>query len=417
LTVLKDPEKEDITEMDWDALERNIPKEHITWKRRKFGTFLPAQMSVITLHTRKEISLNEYLSKEGKKLSKIKIQVTDWGESYKILKQRREDRKNNKLSLTKEKVYFPINPEEIFLSGKTNPFPQEEIKLYKEKLIETGDVGRKVVLGYDKQDNIVITGLSDKDYPDVPFSGGFHDSPPTIYEEPLPNAPFGFYLCGLDDYKFEEADGDSLGSFTIIRRDNGKIVASLHTRPDPHALFYKTIYMLIQMYNAPVFMENADMGFKTFLDGLGSHITDKYLIKSFDGTSEIDIDNNGRRQFGWTPTKKNKDLFFGILNTITKKTDTYEDENGNPQIKWGFERYKDIRVLDEMINYRPGENVDTIISLMSATGADYYFSANGMYPKVPLTDEEIRLKEKRLQELKNNRKPRGLFPQGRRRQW
>src|SRR5699024_2464290 len=42
--VLSDPEAFRFIEMDWDLLEWQIPKEAITWKRRKFGWFIPAQM-------------------------------------------------------------------------------------------------------------------------------------------------------------------------------------------------------------------------------------------------------------------------------------------------------------------------------------------------------------------------------------
>src|SRR5699024_4457583 len=150
-----------------------------------------------------------------------------------------------------------IDPEEIFLSGSSNPFPREELIRYREALEETGDTGRRVTLS--EEGNKVKINISEKDYPPLPFSGGFWDAPITIYEDPIENIPFEFYVAGLDDVKQEEADSDSVASLTIIRRDTGKVVASYHSRPDPKTYFHYQCYLLLRLYNCPVFMENADM--------------------------------------------------------------------------------------------------------------------------------------------------------------
>jgi hypothetical protein len=413
LIVLKDPPSSGVSEMDWDALERGIPKELITWKRRKFGTFLPGQMAGKIGLLKKEKALWQYLKiPETKKLNNIKIRVTDWENAINVIKEdRKKAEKVNKQELTKEVVYFPIDPEEIFLSGRTNPFPHEEIKRYLAKIEEEGDVGKKVILDYDDKNKITYE-LSDKEYPDLPYGGGFHDAPVTIFEDPIPDAPFEFYVCGLDNYKQEQSDGDSVGSFTIIRRDNKKVVASYHSRPDPHSLFHKQGLMLLEMYNAPVFMENADMDFKTYTDAIGYHITDKYLVKSLDFLGDMAMDANGRRAYGWTPTPKNKSYLLGIAINYAKEQVSHEDEEGKVRIRWGFERIKDTRILQEMISFKPDGNFDTITSLMSALGYDYYLTYNFGAPVI-LSDQEKAEREKRRKEIKKTKKVMGLFPPSR----
>mgnify|MGYP001397557219 CR=1 FL=1 len=44
--ILQQPESFSIMTMDWDKLEEKIEVENITWKRRTFGMFLPAQMNL-----------------------------------------------------------------------------------------------------------------------------------------------------------------------------------------------------------------------------------------------------------------------------------------------------------------------------------------------------------------------------------
>lgn len=409
LKVLGNPELHEVSQMDWDALERGVPEEYITWQRRKFGTFLPAQMSAKEGMIKIEKTLSEYLGVDPHpKLDQIKIQVTDWKRAIQIIQKDRDEKEPDRKAYIKELVYYPIDPEEIFLSGKPNPFPRDEIQRYKERLVEEGDVGKKVMLELDKEGNVQYEMAEQMHYAPFPFGGGFHNAPVTIYEDPIPNAPFEFYLIGHDGYKQEQSDSDSVGSFVVIRRDNGKVVASYHSRPDPQTALHKQGYLLAKLYGAPVFMENADMDFKSYTDSIGE--TDRYVLKAIDFLGDMAMDNNGRRQYGWTPTPKNKSYLLGILINMTKKQENYEDEYGKIRTKWGFERCKDIRILDEMISFKPDGNFDAITAYMSATGYDFYLTSNYGAPKPPMTEEEKRIREKQRLEHNKGRKNTGMFP-------
>src|SRR5690625_2107066 len=410
LKVLARPDDEGILNMNWDALERGMDKEDITWERRDFGTFLPGQMSSKVGMIKVKKKLHEYLGvKKTKGLDKIDIFVTDWPNCNRIIREDREKIKGNKKSLQKEIVYFPIDPEEIFLSGKTNPFPQEEIKKYLDKLKSSGDLGKKVVLDYDDKGKVYYE-LTDKDYAELPFGGGFHDAPITIYEDPIENPPFEFYISSLDDYAQEQADSDSLGSYSIMRRDNKKIVATYHSRPDPHRSFHRQGLMLLELYNAPCFMENANMEFKSYTDSIGYHCTDKFIVKRLDFLGDMSWDSNVRREYGWTPTPRNKSYLMGLVLNYFKETYKELTEEGKEVTRWGFERIKDERILREAINYKPGGNFDTISSLMGLIGYDYYLTYNYGAPK--LETEQERLEREKREKLRRKSKRRGgIFPQ------
>ena len=412
--MLKKPESYNIHVMDWKALERNIPEKYITWKRRDFGTYIPAQMSSKTGMVKREIGLAEYLGiEETKAIKPMKIMVTQWDKSIDIILKDREAIKDDKKSLNKEKAYYPIDPEEIFLSGKENPFPKEALIRHKERIIEEGNVGKNVELFFNEKTQKVEYDLTSKEVADFPYAGGFHDSPVTIYEDPLPNAPFEFCIVGLDDYKQEEASSDSVGSFVVIRRDTEKVVATYHSRPDPHGKLHEQGKLLCELYNGPVFMENADMGFKEFTDRL--EVTDEYILKSVDFLGDVNYDANQRRQYGWQPTTKNKAYIFNIMFKILTKKEDYEDLEGKIRTRYKFERLiNDVRLLDEMINYRPGGNFDGLTALMSAYGYDYYLTVTGQAPDKPMTEEEKKRKKQMLDKKKTNSRKRGMFPESRR---
>ena len=415
--LLADPEKGGVKAMDWDALERNIPSDCITWKRRKFGTFIPGQMSVKVGMVKNEMPLWEYLKIEKtEKLDKIKILVTDWRVGKEIIERDRKNLAFNKDKLIQEKVDYPIDPEEIFLSGKTNPFMPETLRSYRNSLIESGDHGLNVTLDYDKDGNVIYEE-SDKKIAPFPYQGGFHDAPVTIYQPPVYNPPFEFYIAGLDDYKQEQSDGDSVGSVVIIRRDTKEVVASLHSRPDPHSHFHRQVYMLLQLYNCPVYMENADMEFKQYTDNLGWQVSDRYLLKNVNIIGDMEKESSGNRPIGWTPTPANKSYYLGLAINSIKTQDRHETEEGNIVTELGYKKIKDLRLLEEMATFRFGGNFDGITAYMSAVAYDYYLTYTMGAPEAPPTEEELRIREEeRKRSIENSKRRRGgrsMFPETR----
>lgn len=364
-TVLKDPADYDILPMDWDILERGVAKEDITWKRQNFGTYAPAQMSSKTGMIKIEKNLEEYLGKKNcPNLRKIKILVTDWKVCNEIIKADRERLRKHKPSLIKETVYYPISPEEIFLSGKTNPFPYEEANVHLERIRLKGDIGKKCDLV--KVINEITTPFSEKEIPKFPFEGGFHDSPVLFFGEiPTIKPPRGLHCIALDDYKQEQSGTDSMGCFIVYRRQSGndemgdRIAAIYTSRPDPHRKFHNWGHMLCELYNAEgaVLMENEDMEFKVFLDGLKQ--TDTYLVPTFNISADLTIKGNGRRQYGISPAGNKSAIINKVLN-YCREPIQMKDDKGETYDTIGVVRINDEMLLEEIINYREGENHDRI---------------------------------------------------------
>ena len=415
LLYLKYPSRYNVCKMDWQALEKRIPKEHVTWRKKDFGTFLPAQMSIEAHDLRTETNLSKYLDLQSKELEKIKILITDWEKTKERFLQRREDVKHDKKSLHKEKVYFPLDPEDILLSGDENPFDKNAVRRHRDRLIEKGDIGKNVTLYYNEQTKKVDYEIVDKEPPEFPFAGGFYDSPVTIFQDPLPNAPFELIISGLDDYKQQQADSESVGSFVLIRQDTEEVVATYHSRPDPHSKFHEQGRLLLELYDAPVFMENEDMDFKEYMDR--QELTDEYILKQVDFLGDSNFSTNEKRIYGWTPNGKNKPYLFNIMYKIlTKKEDYIDEETGDIRQRYKFERViKDVRLLNEILNYSKNGNFDGLTALMSAYGYAYYLAITGQAPEKPETEEEKRQKNKVIEYRKKRVRKRGLFPKQRRR--
>jgi hypothetical protein len=175
----------------------------------------------------------------------------------------------------------------------------------------------------------------------------------------------------------------------------GRIVASVSTRPDPHNKLYRQIFLLMQAFNAKCFMENADMGFKEYLDR--KRATDLWLVESMDFKSDMSHRSNGRRRYGWAPTPENKRFLLNLAINYAKQEFSVLDEDGIETTVLGIQLINDIGLLDEMISYKKDNNVDRITSFMSCLGYEFFLYNNYMLPTT--TTRKIR------DDVKESRKP------------
>lgn len=392
IDVLSNPEAYDLLPMDWDLLENKIDPEHITWKRRKFATFFPGHMAYEEGFIKQQQAFSRFLGLEdADELDKIIIHTTNWEKNGKLLKSIVEEAKKvggskGQLLEQQKRVQYPLDPEDCFMSSEENPFPALEAKRHRDFLIESGDIGKKVTLMQDSTGKIFYE-LSNKELAEYPHPGGFIDAPVVLYEELPSEKPVDYlYVGGFDDYKQEESGTDSIGSFHIYKVNIGmdkwcgRIVASIASRPDPHNKLYRQIFLLMQAFNAKVFMENADMGFKEYLDR--KRVTDFWLVESMDFKSDMTQRSQGKRRYGWAPTPENKKFLFNLFKNYARQEFTITDEEGNEKTILGVQMINDIGLLDEIISFKKDNNVDRMTSFMSCLGYEFYLFNNYMLPSI-----------------------------------
>lgn len=413
--ALADPKAHRMVNMNWDVLNRMVPKKYRTWTERPFGWFIPAQMGQRTGHIKNRVTLSEFLKIDSEELSKIYIHVTDWANNTKVCKEKRKELSRDKKQLQKEIVYYPLDPEECFMSAKKNPFPAQGIKRHKEKLESEGSkvygTARRVRLYRDSEDNgkVKVEIDNKKEVNEYPHNGSFTDCPFLLYDdfpEERPRDPFRF-VAGLDDYKQDESDPvkqGSIGAFYIFDRLKQKIVLGLANRPDPHTEFHRQMHMALDAYNCKCFMENEDMDFKKYLDRLSSVSADMYLYKGFDAHADFAKFQNGKRTFGWRPDKNTVPIVRGYSVDYTKDdVDYYNEKDEVTHTIAGYERIEDVQLLEEMVKYKPDGNFDRLVAFGSCLAIDYYLSANYITPKtysVKKTEEEDRPPEPKVKRNK-----------------
>lgn len=398
--VLSDPKVYRFIEMDWDLLEWKVPKEAITWNRRKFGWFIPAQMGYKKGFKRIQKKFSDFLDIDSEELSKITILQTDWINNTRVCKEDRERVKSDKVQHQQEVVFYPLDPEECFMSAKKNPFPAQKIKIHKQRLQSEGDRihgnARKIGLSRDLETGKISMYLdSDREVNEYPHDGSFVDCPFLLYDDfpkERPRDPYRF-VAGLDDYKQDESDPSkqgSIGAFYIFDRLKRKIVLGLATRPDPHTEFHRQMHMALDAWNCKCFMENEDMDFKKYLDRLTLATPDMYLYTGFDAYDDFSKFSNGKRKFGWRPDKNTVPIIRGYSVDYTTDDVDFEDEEGNvTHTISGYERIEDIQLLTEMEKFKPDGNFDRLVAFGSCLAIDYYLTCKYITPMSVSKEEEI----------------------------
>ena len=401
--MFSDPETYNLLVMDWDILNRRAMKG-TTWKERKWAMFVPGQMA--NSGVKRTIGLGDYLGKpDDKKLNKIKIDATDFEASTnKLNEERKKLSTKDRVAYTSHTMFYPFTIDDCFLSSSQNLFPVEYAIKHKNDLLESGQYSGMLCDVFLESGNKLGTTKSNKQLAGFPFSGGVIDAPVQIFEMPQSNRFDDFiYVAGQDPYKQAKSDTPSLGSFYIFKRRVGirdpyayRIVASYVSRPSSIDQFCRTCEVLQKGYGAICLMENADQMYEQYLNrksGMpasfflfaGEAIANKYVKAGSRQNSKL----------GLYPTPGNQNLLFSCVVDYCWQDFVigYDDQIGLDITVKGIELIDDIALLDEIIQYKPGLNVDRIIAFGHALVLARYFDDNNYMPKSKIDEMNNARKE------------------------
>lgn len=401
--MFSDPETYNLLVMDWDILNRRAMKGK-TWKERKWAMFVPGQMA--NSGVKVTIGLGDYLGKpDDKKLNKIKIDATDFEASTnKLNKERKKLSTKDRVAYTSHTMFYPFTIDDCFLSSSQNLFPVEYAIKHKNDLLESGQYSGMLCDVFLESGNKLGTTKSNKQLAGFPFSGGVIDAPVQIFEMPQSNRFDDFiYVAGQDPYKQAKSDTPSLGAFYVFKRRVGirdpyayRIVASYVSRPSSIDQFCRTCEVLQKGYGAICLMENADQMYEQYLNrksGMpasfflfaGEAIANKYVKAGSRQNSKL----------GLYPTPGNQNLLFSCVVDYCWQDFVigYDDSTGLDITVKGIELIDDIALLDEIIQYKPGLNVDRIIAFGHALVLARYFDDNNYMPKSKIEEMNNARKE------------------------
>lgn len=401
--MFSDPETYNLLVMDWDILNRRAMKGK-TWKERKWAMFVPGQMA--NSGVKVTIGLGDYLGKpDDKKLNKIKIDATDFEASTnKLNEERKKLSAKDRVAYTSHTMFYPFTIDDCFLSSSQNLFPVEYAIKHKNDLLESGQYSGMLCDVFLESGNKLGTTKSNKQLAGFPFSGGVIDAPVQIFEMPQSNRFDDFiYVAGQDPYKQAKSDTPSLGAFYVFKRRVGirdpyayRIVASYVSRPSSIDQFCRTCEALQKGYGAICLMENADQMYEQYLNrksGMpasfflfaGEAIANKYVKAGSRQNSKL----------GLYPTPGNQNLLFSCVVDYCWQDFVigYDDQTGLDITVKGIELIDDIALLDEIIQYKPGLNVDRIIAFGHALVLARYFDDNNYMPKSKIDEMNNARKE------------------------
>ena len=277
----------------------------------------------------------------------------------------------DRVAYLKEKMYYPIEVDDIFLNEDTNIFDIEAAKRQKIRLLQAERTGTPVILFSDGEK--IAHNFTDKQ-PITNFplkNSDLKDAPVVIYEFPVANPPYGLYVAGVDPYRQgQSAYSSSLGAVYIYKRMHDltgekyqdMFVASYVARPDEKETWEEQARLLIKYYNARALCENDDISFIEYMKAKGDA---HYLEKQPQWLMEIVPNTTVRREYGiHRSSQKIIDYLHNCLKKYMEEAVHIEkDDDGNIiREVLGVSKIFDPVLLEEVIQYHDQGNFDRIVA-------------------------------------------------------
>ena len=339
--------------------------------KRIHGLFIPAKYR---MEAKDKSTLGAFLEQPlGCDTHNIEMLVADADKAKKITEDNLERLKKagDRVAYLKEKMYYPMEVDDIFLNEDTNIFDIENAKRQKNRLLQQERTGNPVILVHDGEK--ITHEFTDK----LPISNfplknsDQKDAPVVIYEFPIENPPYGLYVAGVDPYRQgQSAYSSSLGAVYIYKRMHDltgekyqdMFVATYCARPDNKDHWNEQARLLIKYYNARTLCENDDISFIEYMKSKG----DAHLLeRQPDWLKEIVPATTVRRDYG---IHRSSQKIIDYLHTCLKKymeEEVYveKDENGSViKSVLGVSKIFDPVLLEEIIQYNDQGNFDRIIA-------------------------------------------------------
>lgn len=345
----------------YNFLACDVPEEN-----RKCGIYLPGWMSYRKEFPKQTEKLTTYLQLEPKdfpNLAKIDIKVSTKEKAIEEIKKIRISKEED----PKEKMYYPLNTRDIFLTIANNNFPIPEIAIHQQylkdnyepdlvDLVRNADGTIKAVASEKKLITKFPVGMNDN-----------KDAAVAIAEHPIEGVPDFTYVGGIDAYDDNESSArvNSLGSIYIYKRTNdptkpfqNSIVAWYSGRPKTTREFADICTKLLQYYGAVALLERN----KSFVEILFGKKKDYLLVSSLPIAKAINPNSMAQSEKGLAPTVDNIKYYMNLEVVYTK------DELDPDSPKLGCTRIPDVMLLEEMKLYRATQkgghdiNVDRIVA-------------------------------------------------------
>jgi len=337
-------------------------------ERRIHGLFISYKYR---MEAKEQSTLGDYLNNDA--LKEIPMLVSNEDKALEITNNNLERLKKagDRIAYLKEKMYYPVEVDDIFLNEDTNIFDIEAAKRQKFRLMQQEKTGIPVIL-FNDGDKISHEFTDKRPITNFPLKpSDLKDAPVVIYEFPVENPPYGLYVAGVDPYRQgKSAYSSSLGAVYIYKRMHDitgekyqdMFVASYVARPDKKEIWEEQARLLIKFYNARTLCENDDISFIEYMKSKGDA---HYLEKQPQWLMEVVPNTTVKREFGvHRSAQKVIDYLHNCLKKYMEEVIHKEmDENGNVVREvTGVSKMFDPVLLEEIIQYNDQGNFDRIVA-------------------------------------------------------
>jgi hypothetical protein len=340
-------------------------------EKRIHGLFLSYKYR---MEAKEKSTLGAFLEQPlGSDLHNIEMLVSNEEKALEITNDNLERLKKagDRIAYLKEKMYYPMEVDDIFLNEDTNIFDIEPAKRQKARLLQQDRTGTPIILFQDEEK--VSHEFTDK----LPISNfplknnDLKDAPVVVYEFPIENPPYGLYVAGVDPYRQGKAAySSSLGSVYIYKRMHDLMgekyqdmfVASYCARPDNKDVWEEQARLLIKFYNARTLCENDDISFIEYMKAKGDA---HYLEKQPQWLQEIVPNTTVKREYGvHRSSGKIIDYLHNCLKKYMEEIIISETDDAGVVIKEvrGVSKIFDPVLLEEIIQYNDNGNFDRIVA-------------------------------------------------------
>jgi len=296
----------------------------------------------------------------------------------------------------------PRNIKEGFAHRDESKFPLAIIADNKRRISEHEYPYELIDLDNDTDGKIVVRKTSKLPISDFPVNPKLEDKTGSIvvWERPDEKPSWGTYYGSIDPVsEGKTITSESLCSIYIYKNpvevtritNNGtenfiegdKIVAAWCGRFDDINATHKRLRLLIEWYNAWTLVEN---NITLFINYMVAERKQKYLVPKDQVVflKELQANKSVYQDYGW----KNVGVIFKshllnyLIEWVSEVVDSDVDENGDIVNKrFGVRRIPDMMAMLEMEAYRPGVNVDRLVSLSALVAFAKIQQANRGYTK------------------------------------
>jgi hypothetical protein len=340
-------------------------------EKRVHGLFISYKYR---MEAKEESTLGKFLDKPASSpLNDIKMMVSDEKKALEITTSNLErlNKAGDRIAYLKEKMYYPLEVDDIFLNEDTNIFDIEAAKRQKSRLLAQERTGTPVIL-FNDEGKISHEFTDKRPITNFPLkSSDLKDAPVIIYEFPVENPPYGLYVAGVDPYRQGKAAySTSLGSVYVYKRMHDltgekyqdMFVASYCARPDNKETWEDQARLLIKYFNARTLCENDDISFIEYMKAKGDA---HYLEKQPEWLKEVVPGSTVKRDYG---VHRSSDKIRDYLHTCLKKymeEVVYQEKDDAGKITkevTGVSKIFDPILLEEIIQYNDEGNFDRVIA-------------------------------------------------------